>query len=227
MPSAVKAYKGLGMEGGIARWYDKTTRRDMPEFVRLAARISAIVPPAGSVLEVAPGPGFLSIELARRGLHVSAVDISKTFVEIARGNAAAAGVKARFECGDAAALPLADASVDFVVCRAAFKNFSQPVKALAEMRRVLRPAGTALLIDMRRDASMAELKKYIDGLGVGVLNGWFMMLTFRTMLIKRAYPLDEIRRMAIDAGWAAQRIETTPVGFEAWLTKQVAASSRD
>src|SRR5215472_2604254 len=116
MPSAVKAYKGLGMEGGIARWYDKTTRRDMPEFVRLAARIGAVVAPAASVLEVAPGPGFLSIELARRGLQVSAVDISKTFVEIARRNAAAAGVKARFGCGDAAALPVADASVDFVVC---------------------------------------------------------------------------------------------------------------
>src|SRR5262249_47608180 len=54
MPSSVKAYKGLGMEGGMARWYDKITRRDMPEFARLAARIGAHVPPAGSVLEVAP-----------------------------------------------------------------------------------------------------------------------------------------------------------------------------
>jgi len=219
MASVAKAYKGLGMEGGIARWYDKTTRRDMPEFERLASRIAAVVPPAGRVLEVAPGPGFLSIELARRGLQVSALDISKTFVEIARSNATAAGVKARFERGDAAALPLADASVDFVVCRAAFKNFSQPVKALAEMRRVLRQGGTALLIDMRRDASIEGVRNYVDGLGVGLLNRWFMMLTFRTMLIKRAYPLEEIGRMAIEAGWSAPRMEATPVGFEAWLTK--------
>ena len=219
MTSSVKAYKGLGMEGGMARWYDKITRRDMPEFVRLAARIGAIAPPAGSVLEIAPGPGFLSIELAKRGLDVCAVDISKTFVDIARRNAAAARVNARFEFGDAAALPVADASVDFVVCRAAFKNFSQPVKALGEMRRVLRPGGTALLIDMRRDVSMAAVKDYVDGLGVGLLNRWFMMFAFRTMLIKRAYPLEEIRRMAIDAGWAAPRIEATPIGFEAWMTK--------
>lgn len=219
MASAAKAYKGLGMEGGVARWYDRTTRRDLPEFERLAARIAAIVPPPSRVLEVAPGPGFLSIALARRGLDVSAVDISKTFVEIARRNAAAAGVTARFACGNAAALPQADASFDFVVCRAAFKNFSEPVKALAEMRRVLRPGGTALLIDLRRDVPIAALKSYIDGLPLGWVNRAFMMLVFRASLIKRAYPLEDIRRMAIEAGWVEPRIETDPIGFEAWLTK--------
>jgi ubiquinone/menaquinone biosynthesis C-methylase UbiE len=141
MTSALKAYKGMGMEGSMARWYDRTTRKDMPEFKALATRIAAFTGPEATVLEVAPGPGFLSIELARHGLHVHAVDISKTFVEIARRNAAAGGVKAQFEVGNAAALPIEDASVDFVVCRAAFKNFTEPVKALAEMRRVVRPGG--------------------------------------------------------------------------------------
>jgi ubiquinone/menaquinone biosynthesis C-methylase UbiE len=170
MTRTVKAYKGMGMEGGVARWYDSTTRRDMPEFVRLAARIAAQAPPSAAVLEIAPGPGFLSIELAKRGLAVCAVDISRSFVDIARRNGAAAGVTARFEMGDAAALPVPDSSVDFVVCRAAFKNFSRPVAAMAEMRRVLRPGGTALLIDMRHDVPIAEVKAYVDGLGVGWLN---------------------------------------------------------
>jgi ubiquinone/menaquinone biosynthesis C-methylase UbiE len=207
------------MEGGVARWYDRTTRKDMSEFRQLAARIAALMPAGGSVLEVAPGPGFLSIELARRGLEVRAIDISKTFVEIARRNAAAEGVKVRFQLGNAAALPIEDASVDFVVCRAAFKNFSEPVKAMAEMRRVLRPGGTTLLGDMRRDVSVAEIRRFVDGLGVSRLNRWFMMLTFRGMLIRRAYPVEEIRRMAIAAGWTDPRIEVTPLGFEAWTTK--------
>jgi ubiquinone/menaquinone biosynthesis C-methylase UbiE len=219
MATAVKAYKGMGMEGSIARWYDRTTRKDMPEVRQLAARIAALVSPGGSVLEVAPGPGFLAIELAKRGLQVRAVDISKSFVEIARHNAAAEGVTARFQLGNAAALPVDDASVNFVVCRAAFKNFSEPVKAMAEMRRVLRPGGTALLIDTRRDVSVAEIQRYVDGLGVSRLNRWFMMLTFRGMLIKRAYPIEEIRRMATDAGWADLRIESSPPGFSAWTTK--------
>lgn len=219
MITTTKAYKGMGMEGSIARWYDRTTRKDMAEYRQLAARIAAMVPAGGSVLEVAPGPGFLSIELAKRGLDVRAVDISKTFIELARQNAAAEGVKVRFQLGNAAALPVDDASVDFVVCRAAFKNFTEPVKAMAEMRRVLRPGGTAMLIDMRRDASADEIRRYVDSLGLNWFSYWMTLFTFRGMLIKRAYPLEEIRRMALEAGWHDVRIDPAPMGFSAWTTK--------
>ena len=66
---------------------------------------------------------------------------------------------------------------------------------------------------------MASIKQYVDGLGVSRLNRWFMMFVFRSMLIKRAYPLEEIRRMAIEAGWVEPRIDPSPMGFEAWMTK--------
>ena len=219
MATTLKAYRGFGMEGGTARWYDRITRKDMPEFRALAVRIAAAVRPGGEVLEIAPGPGFLSIELAKRGLSVRAVDISRTFVELARRNAAAKNAQVRFDLGNAAALPLDDASVDFVVCRAAFKNFSEPRKALAEMLRVLRPGGQALIIDMRRDASMDGLRQYADGLQGSRLNRWLVVFAFRFMLIKRAYPIEEFRRMAIDAGCANPLINTSTIGFEAWMTK--------
>jgi ubiquinone/menaquinone biosynthesis C-methylase UbiE len=219
MAATLKAYKGMGMEGSTARWYDRTTRKDMPEFQALAVRIAALVPPGADVLEIAPGPGFLSIELAKRGLSVHAVDISRTFVDLARCNAEAEGVNVCFDLGNAAALPIKDASVDFVVCRAAFKNFTEPGKALAEMRRVLRPGGRALLIDMRRDASMTDLKQYANGLGGSLLNRWFVLFVFRFMLIKRAYPVEEIRRMIHDAGWPEPQVNTSTTGFEALMTK--------
>jgi ubiquinone/menaquinone biosynthesis C-methylase UbiE len=219
MNATAKAYKGMGMDGSMARWYDRTTRKDMPEFQKLAARIAAMMPAGGQVLEIAPGPGFLSIELAKRGLQVRAVDISKTFVEIGRSNAKDAKVAVQFEQGNAAALPLEDSSVDFVVCRAAFKNFSEPVKALKEMKRVLRSGGTALLIDLRRDAPLADINRYVDDLGVNFLSRMFMKLVFRHMLIKRAYPLAEIRQMGEEAGWREMTIETSPVGFEARMQK--------
>ena len=219
MTATAKAYRGMGMEGSTARWYDRTTRKDMPEFRALASRIIGAVPAAAQVLEIAPGPGFLSIELAKRGLTVQAVDISQTFVEIARRNAVAEGVDIHVQRGNAAALPLKDASVDFVVCRAAFKNFSEPETALAEMRRVLRPGGQALVIDMRRDASMAGVKRYVDSLGASLLNRWFIMLTFRFMPIKRAYSPEEFRQMAIAAGWPQPKLDLSVTGFEAWLKK--------
>ena len=219
MTSAVKAYKGMGMEGSIARWYDRTTRKSMDDFRELAARIAAIAPPGGKVLEVAPGPGFLSIELAKRGLRACAVDISKTFVELARKNAAEAGVSAYFLEGNAAKLPIETSSLDFVVCRAAFKNFTEPVKAMREMLRVLRPGGTALLIDMRRDVSMEEIQRYVGGLGLSWWNRVITNFTFKHMLIKRAYLLDDIRRMANEAGWTNLQINATAMGFEASVTK--------
>ena len=219
MSAAAKAYKGMGMEGGVARWYDRTTRKSMEDFRELASRLATTVPAGGRVLEVAPGPGFLSIELAKRGCEVCAVDISRTFVEIAQKNAAEAGIKAEFMQGNAAELPVESGSADLVVCRAAFKNFTEPVKAMREMRRVLRPGGTALLIDMRRDVSMEEIKRYVRGMGLTWWNRIFTNLTFKHMLIKRAYTLDEIRKMATEAGWKDVRIEATPLGFEASTKK--------
>jgi len=209
----------MGMEGSTARWYDRTTRKALADFKALADRIAALLPPGAEILEIAPGPGFLSIELAKRGFHVRGVDISKSFVVIARKNAAAECVNVPFEQGNASALSLGDASVDFVVCRAAFKNFAEPVKALAEMRRVLKPGGMALVIDMRRDISLAEVRQYVKAQDVSIINRWFMMFVFRHMLIKRAYTLEAMRKMALDAGWVAPRVELAPFGFEAWLTR--------
>jgi ubiquinone/menaquinone biosynthesis C-methylase UbiE len=137
-----KAYKGMGMEGSVARWYEKTTRKDMAEFRKLAERLRASLPDGTNMLEVAPGPGFLAIEMAKGGkFHVTGLDISKTFVELARKNAAGVGVSIDFREGNASAMPFAENSFDLLVCRAAFKNFSEPVKALHEMHRVLRPGG--------------------------------------------------------------------------------------
>ena len=68
------------MEGGIARWYDKTIRRDTPEIYGIGSTDRSACAGVRTVLEVAPGPGFLSIELANRGLDVQAVDISNACV---------------------------------------------------------------------------------------------------------------------------------------------------
>jgi ubiquinone/menaquinone biosynthesis C-methylase UbiE len=215
-----KAYRGLGMEGSIARWYDKTTRRDMPEFERLAGQIDELLPRGGDILEVAPGPGFLSIELARRGRHrITGLDISRTFVEIARKNAEAARVSVDFRHGNASTMPFADSSFDFVVCRAAFKNFSEPVNAIAEMHRVLRPGGKGVIIDLRRDASMAMISTYVDRLGVNVWNGLFMKFTFRFMLIRRAYTIQQFKDMLAKVPFSRTWIEANEVGLEAWFEK--------
>ena len=206
------------MEGSIARWYEKNTRKSMESFRSEAERLKAFLPDGGDVLEVAPGPGFLAIEMARDPrIHVTGLDISKTFVEIARKNAAEAGVRATFKLGNAASMPFADKSFDLLVCRAAFKNFSEPERALKEMRRVLRPGGTGVIIDLRRDVPMTEVKHEVDNMG---LNFWNRMLTtgaFRFMLLKRAYTKPELERMLDRAGFKTIEVRTSGMGMEAWF----------
>jgi ubiquinone/menaquinone biosynthesis C-methylase UbiE len=210
----------MGMEGSIARWYDKTTRKDMAEYVRVAQRIDAMLPANAEILEVAPGPGFVSIELARGGRHrVTGLDISRTFVDIAKRNAEATGVRVDFQQGNASQMPFAENSFDFVVCRAAFKNFSEPVKAIAEMHRVLRPGAKGVIGDLRRDASMLDITNYVDSMGVNVVNGLFIKFTFRFMLLPRAYTADEFRQMLSQVPFARTWIEDVPVGLEVWFEK--------
>jgi ubiquinone/menaquinone biosynthesis C-methylase UbiE len=214
-----KAYKGVAMEGAIARWYTKNTRQGR-EFDVLAQRIADIAPAGSHVLEVAPGPGFLSIELAKLGIYrVTGLEISKTFVEIERANAQAAGVAIDFQQGDAAHLPFADASFDFVICTAAFKNFTRPVPALREMYRVLRPEGKALVIDLRRDASPAAIDEEVEKMGLNRINRLLTKWTFSMMLLKRAYTEEQIKAFLSEAEIPRSRVETHGIGFEIWLEK--------
>src|SRR5713226_7698229 len=188
-----KGYKGIAMEGPIATWYARNTRSRIEEQRNLAYRIAERVPARGRVLEVAPGPGYLSIELAKLGkCEVTGLDISETFVKIERQNAAEAGVKVDFNHGDATTMPFDDNSFDFAVCVAAFKNFTQPVLALNEFHRVLKPGGTALIVDLRRDASIEDIDNEVKNMKLNALNALLTKFTFRQVLLKNAYTRGEM-----------------------------------
>ncbi len=214
----VKAYKGLAMEGFIASWYARQTTREADEFKRIAQRIAAYVGSGSRVLEVAPGPGYLAIEIARRtGCRITGLDVSRSFVAMAADNARKAGVRGDFEHGDAADLPFPPEQFDFVVCRAAFKNFTRPLAALDEMHRVLKAGGTALIIDLRKDFSPQAISDYVRG------RGWFaasmIRLTLNMMLKKRAYTREAVMELVSRSQFGRGELRLDPLGFELWLRK--------
>ena len=213
-----KGHKGPGMEGFIASWYARQTAKDMDRFKETAQRVAAHVGPRSCVLEIAPGPGYLSIELAKlTGCRMVGVDISRTFVRIANENARKAGVDIAFDHGDAADLPLPANGFDFVVCTAAFKNFSRPLAALDEMHRVLKPGGTALVIDLRKDFSPQAIRDYTTG--KGLINGTIIKWTFNAMLKKRAYTVDAIEQLASQSQFGHGDVRLDAIAFELWLRK--------
>ena len=218
--SSAKPYRGLGMEGLIARWYANLTRKALDDFRALARQIGQQLPPNADVLEVAPGPGYFAIELARLGdYRITGLDISKTFVEIAKRNAAQAGVQVNFRHGNASGMPFKSESFDFLLCRAAFKNFGAPLGALREMHRVLKPGGRALIIDLRKDTSHESVAKAVDEMKLGAVNTFLTKGAFRFMLLRRAYTKNDFEQMVAQTGFAGIEILESHIGLEILLTK--------
>ena len=223
---AAKPYKGMGMEGAVAKWYAGLTKKSLRDFKALAQRVAEQLPPHSRVLEVAPGPGYFAIELAKLGdYRITGLDISETFVDIARANAVAANVRVDFRQGNASAMRFPGSRFDFILCRAAFKNFTQPVEALAEMHRVLKPGGRALIIDLRRDASQYSIQQAVDAMNLRSVNRIITKLTFRFMLLKRAYTKSEFEELVSHTPFANVEIREDLIGLEIRLTKGDSVSS--
>jgi ubiquinone/menaquinone biosynthesis C-methylase UbiE len=218
--------KGPEMEGPIARWYARVrgTQRQLASYREQARQLTDGLPAGSAVLEVAPGPGYLAIEMARPGtVHVTGLDISRTFVDIASENARKAGVKAEFRQGDAARMPFDSESFDLIVCQAAFKNFTQPQSALAEMYRVLRVGGTAVIQDMSKDATHTDIEDEVKGMDLGRFSAFTTKATLE-MLKRRAYSPGKLERLVAASPFRTCEITTGGIGLEVRLTKEEEAA---
>jgi ubiquinone/menaquinone biosynthesis C-methylase UbiE len=206
------------MEGFIARWYARNTAgRDHRKSAEVVA---SQLEDGGRVLEVAPGPGYLAIELAKFARYrVFGLDISQSFVQIAAANAKTAGVAIEFHQGDAANMPFSADFFDFIVCQAAFKNFREPVRALAEMHRVLKPGAKALILDLRPDASSQAIDAEIQQMDLSWFNSRLTKLVFQQSLLKRAYSQEQWQQMASQTPFKACEIQRDGIGLAVSLLK--------
>ena len=130
---------------GYRRWsatYDRPLRLFSVEEPPMMALIDGLEP--GTVLDAACGTGRYSGHLADRGHHVIGVDQSEDMLAIARGKLP----QAEFRRGDLRSLPVADQSVDAVVCALALVHVSDLTAAMAEFGRVLRPGGRLIVSDV-------------------------------------------------------------------------------
>jgi len=216
-----KGYKGIGMDGFIARSYNKSAKRFMDLYREWAQRLAPQIRDGSKVLEVAPGPGYLAIELAKRTkCRICALEISETFVSIARDNAQQAGVEIDIRLGNASAMPFEDEEFDFLICTSSFKNFSEPVIAIEEMYRVLKSGGKAWISDLRRDVSKQAIKEFVGhAMKVKGFAGIFMRYTFTHTLRSRAYTGAQFRQLVEKTAFEKTEIRENAMDFEALLQK--------
>lgn len=104
-------------------------------------------PRSGPALDVATGGGHTAVWLAKRGLVVTATDLSAKMLENAAQLAMADGFSIETRQHPAESLPYPDESFDVVACRVAAHHFSAPGDFVRESARVLKPGGVFLLID--------------------------------------------------------------------------------
>jgi SAM-dependent methyltransferase len=124
--------------------------------------------PGDRVLDVACGTGLVSFRVAEAVGAQGAVvgtDISERMVETVRRIAAERAVgNIVFERADAEELPFADGAFDAALCALGLMYVPDPVRALSEMRRLLRPGGTAAAAvwGARRNCGWAEIFPITD-----------------------------------------------------------------
>ncbi|MFP6662853.1 MAG: class I SAM-dependent methyltransferase [Deltaproteobacteria bacterium] len=133
-------------DGNPAFWkkhasrYDRATRRLSSGFAEMAQAVAARTRGAGDVLEIAAGTGMVT-EIAAPGAgHYIATDASEEMLEILRARVGTAG-HIQVRAADALALSFPDAAFDVVVMANLLHLLPQPLEALAEAWRVLRPGG--------------------------------------------------------------------------------------
>src|SRR5882757_9372034 len=124
--------------------YEPLWQRQLAD-ARTALFSAASVAMGERVLDVACGTGLVALEAARvvgaKG-WVTGVDLAGKMVAAARQRAAALGLSnVTFQRMDAQELELPDAGFDVVLCALGLMYVFDPVAALSEMRRVLRPGG--------------------------------------------------------------------------------------
>jgi ubiquinone/menaquinone biosynthesis C-methylase UbiE len=100
----------------------------------------------GQVLEVAIGTGR-NLPYYPQGIRLTGIEFSPQMLQLARRQADRLGLQVDLRLGDAQALQLPDASFDTVVCTLSLCAIPDERRAVAEMKRVLRPGGRLLLLD--------------------------------------------------------------------------------
>jgi ubiquinone/menaquinone biosynthesis C-methylase UbiE len=173
-------------EGRSARSY---TRLERPAFEaiddRLIAQLAPRLATARRVVDLGAGPGTLTAAIRARfpAVHVVAVEPSRDF--------AGASVHARGE-----ALPLADASADLAICLSSIRHVRDRAATLAELRRVVRPGGTLVVVELDPDAGADRAANHARRLG-----SWLLRAVFAPLVLRTAPPSGAIAALAVAAGW--------------------------
>lgn len=175
---------------------------------RMVVKLAAL-PPGGRALDVATGTGAVAFALAEQtpSARVDGIDFCAPMIEAARARAAtAARGDLHFEEGDVLSLTYPDETFDCVTVSFGVRNFSDISGALKEMRRVLKPGGRFVCLELTHARSplirlgfnlyFYQLSPWLGAL----LSGDRAAYTYLPHSLTRFPDADGLARMLRDAG---------------------------
>ena len=138
------------------------------------------------IAEVGVGSARDSLRLAEMGARSVAIDLSRAGLNVARQGMQKRGVKVHLVRGDAFRLPFAEDTFDVVFSQGLLEHFADPVPAILEQVRVLRPGGF-LCVDVPQKWSLARLNAWWHIRRGTWFAGW-----------ETAYSLDELENLLVN-----------------------------
>jgi len=152
-------------------------------------------------LDVACGPGLLACAFARVVRHAVGIDLTPAMLDQARKAQSEQGLhNLTWHQGDVSSLPFPDAHFSIASSRFAFHHLEDPLSALKEMCRVVKPGGRVVVADMAPAPEKAAALNAEERL--------------RDPSHVRAMPLSELRDLFLQAGLPAPSVATYRLGGE-------------
>jgi ubiquinone/menaquinone biosynthesis C-methylase UbiE len=164
--------------------------------------------PEGVLVDVGCGPGFLAAQASRRfpGLKVIGLDISEEMLALARRNWGAGAYRdLELINGNAQHLPFADGALDCLVSSLSIHHWTDAPMAFREFKRVLKPGGRLLLLDLRRDCTRSFY--WALALGQMVAPEPLRRTNGAIGSFWASYTIAEMSNMLDDAGFSTGKIE--------------------
>ncbi len=153
--SAIESTAHLDMRG-YSRFCEKYLAMEYRRIVNLFLD-RVVLTPGSRVLEIGPGPAWISILLAekRPDLEITGLELSADMRRIAEENCRSKGVgNIRFIGGDASQMPFESGSFDGVMSNGSLHHWLNPAAVFDEIARVLKPTGGFAVSDGRRDLGL-------------------------------------------------------------------------
>lgn len=188
---------------------------------RFVADLRQAVGRVGLVLDVGTGTARIPLELLRQEptATVVGVDLARAMLAQGQRNVAAAGADERIVLvlTDAKALPFCDTSFPQVCSNSIIHHIPEPLGALREMLRVLRPGGTLFVRDLFRPESNAEVERLVN---LHAANDDAEQRQLFRQSLQAALTVAEVQDLARDLGLPTEGVSATSDRHWTWIARK-------